>query len=89
MLRKSHSTRRRVVYIFTKRENMLLKYLTFMLRSLDEMYSDSLYYLMELDEYLEKHAVLYTRYADDIALFVESRSASSWLSTNRARVLHC
>ncbi|MBQ9005918.1 MAG: hypothetical protein IJ092_06045 [Atopobiaceae bacterium] len=42
-LRKNHSTRRRIIYIYPPRQNMLLKYLVWGMREYDSIFSDSLY----------------------------------------------
>ena len=43
MLRKAHSERRRIIYIYPPRQNMLLKYLVWGMQEYDDIFSDSLY----------------------------------------------
>lgn len=43
MLRKSHSDRRRIVYVYPQRQNMLMKYLAWGMHEYDDIFSDSLY----------------------------------------------
>ncbi|MBQ9043705.1 MAG: hypothetical protein IJ111_12935 [Eggerthellaceae bacterium] len=43
MLRKSHSDRRRIVYVYPERQNALMKYLAWGMHEYDGIFSDSLY----------------------------------------------
>lgn len=43
MLRKSHSNRRRIVYVYPARQNMLMKYLAWGMHEYDDIFSGSLY----------------------------------------------
>ena len=42
-LRKSHSTRRRILYIYPERQNMLMRYIAWLLHRYDCIFSDNLY----------------------------------------------
>lgn len=42
-LRKSHSNRKRIIYVYPPRQNMLMKYLVWGMREYDGLFSDSLY----------------------------------------------
>lgn len=42
-LRKSHSNRRRTLYVYPKRQNMLMKYIDWMLHVYDPIFSNNLY----------------------------------------------
>lgn len=42
-LRKSHSDRRRTIYVYPERQNMLMKYLSWLLHAYDPIFSDNLY----------------------------------------------
>ncbi len=42
-LRKSHSNRRRIIYVYPSRQNMLMKYIVWGMREYDGLFSSSLY----------------------------------------------